>query len=129
MSQKIRIPSKRQLQVAELIKKALVEVFNSGRLFIPGLEDSSITVSEVQVNADLKTAFIYVLPLNKALARDVFMSLIQEHEKQIRFEVTQLIRLKFSPKMIFRFDDSFDRVEHFEKIFESMKHTPETQHD
>ena len=119
----IRVPSKRQLQVAELIRKALVEVFNSGQLFIPGLEDNSITVSEVRVTPDLKVAFAYVLPLNKTLESKAFMALINQFDKQIRFEVTKLIRIKFSPKIVFKFDDSFDRAEHLEKIFEEIRNT------
>ena len=121
MSQSIRVPSKRQLQVAELIRKALVQVFNSGGLFIPGLEENSITVSEVRVTPDLKIAFAYVLPLNKTIDSKKFISLLGQADKQIRFEVTKLIQIKFSPKIVFKFDDSFDRAEHLEKLFEEIR--------
>jgi ribosome-binding factor A len=107
--------------VAELIKKALVQVFNSGGLFIPGLEENSITVSEVRVTPDLKIAFAYVLPLNKTIDSKTFISLLGQADKQIRFEVTKLIQIKFSPKIVFKFDDSFDRAEHLEKLFEEIR--------
>lgn len=126
MSQHIRVPSKRQLQVAELIKKALVEVFNSGGLFIPGLEENSITVSEVRVTPDLKIAFAYVLPLNKSLDSKTFIGLLNQVDKQIRFEVTKKIQIKFSPKIVFKFDDSFDRAEHLEKLFEEIRQSSVT---
>ena len=124
MSQRLRMPSKRQLQVGELIKKAVVEVFNSGRLFIPGLENNSVTVSEVRVPPDLKTAVVYVLPLDKSIEKKKFMALLNQFDKQIRFEVTKSIYIKFSPRLIFKYDDSFDRAEHLEKIFEEIRQQP-----
>jgi len=124
MIQAIRLPSKRQLQVGELIKKAVVEVFNSGKLFIPGLENNSVTVSEVRVPGDLKTAVVYVLPLVKTIEKKEFIALLNQFDKQIRFEVTKSMYIKFSPRLIFKYDDSFDRAEHLEKIFEEIRQQP-----
>jgi len=124
MTQTLRMPSKRQLQVAELIRKAVVEVFSYGKVFMPGLENVSITVSEVRVPPDLKTAVVYVLPLERNIAKKEFIALLSQYDKQIRFEVTKSIYIKFSPKLIFKYDDSFDRAEHLEKIFEEIRQQP-----
>ena len=126
MSQANRPPSKRQLQVGELVRRAVVAVFSQGKIYIPGLSDISITVSEVRVTPDLKTAIVYVVPLEKTIDNKEFIELLKEHDKPIRLEVTRIINIKYSPKLIFKFDDSFDRVEKLEKIFEEIRLQPKS---
>ena len=55
--------SQRQLRVGEVIKKALSNIFSRGEAKVPNLETSLITVTEVRMSPDLKTAKVYVLPL------------------------------------------------------------------
>ena len=126
MSISNRAPSKRQFKIAELIRKAVVEVFLHGKIYNVELSDISITVSEVRVTPDLKTAIVYVVPLEKKFDQSTFITMLREQEKNIRFEVTKIINLKFSPKLIFKFDDSFDRAEKLEKIFEEIRQQPKS---
>ena len=116
-----REASKRQLKVAELIKKAVAAFFIQGKFYDPLLSNISITVSEVRVTPDLKTAVVFVVPLEKIIDSKDFIRLLKEHEVMIRREVTKSIVMKFSPKLVFKFDDSFDRVEKLEKIFEEIR--------
>ena len=121
MSSTRRIASKRQLKVAELIKKAVATVFIQRKVYDPILSKISITVSEVRVTPDLKTAVVFVIPLQKIMDNNEFIKLLKEQEVMIRHEVTKLIIMKFSPKLVFKFDDSFDRAEKLEKIFEEIR--------
>ena len=55
--------SQRQLRVGEMIKQALSMIFLKEETKIPDLDTKSITVTEVRMSPDLKTAKIFVIPL------------------------------------------------------------------
>ena len=55
--------SQRQLRVGEMIKQALSMVFIREETKISNLDTKSITVTEVRMSPDLKTAKVYVVPL------------------------------------------------------------------
>ena len=55
--------SQRQLRVGELIKQNLGEIFIRNEAKIPTLDTKLITVTEVRMTPDLKTARVYVIPL------------------------------------------------------------------
>ena len=116
------LPSTRQFKVAELLKKALVEVFNSGKIYSRILADSSVTVSEVNISADLRNANVYILPMKGVgLSKDEFISSLKDIEKSIRFEVTKRVKLKYSPKLNFKFDDSFENLGKIEELINNIK--------
>ena len=55
--------SQRQLRVGELIKQSLGQIFLKDEAKVPVLETKNITVTEVRMSADLKSARAYVIPL------------------------------------------------------------------
>ena len=55
--------SQRQLRVGEMIKQALSMIFIRDEAKLPNLETKEITVTEVRMSPDLKTAKAFVLPL------------------------------------------------------------------
>ena len=55
--------TQRQLRVGEMIKKALGTLFIRDEAKIPNLSTKEITVTEVRMSPDLKTAKIFVMPL------------------------------------------------------------------
>lgn len=103
----MKAPSQRQLKVGEEIRHVLSSIFLRGDL--PGLGDFSITVGEVRVSPDLKHATAYVMPLGGVNAEGVFRSL-KTLEPHIRTMVTREIRLKFSPQINFKLDESYDNA-------------------
>ena len=58
-----RIYSQRQLRVGEMIKQNLGELFIRDEAKIPLINSKLITVTEVRMTPDLKTARVYVIPL------------------------------------------------------------------
>ena len=104
-------PSQRQLRVGEEIRHALAGTFMRGDAFIPSLETSTITVSEVRISPDLKHATAYVTRLGGQQV-DELVILLNEHAGELRHHVTrQVPHLKFSPKLLFRKDESFDEAQ------------------
>ena len=55
--------SQRQLRVGELVKQNLGEIFIRNEAKIPSFNTKIITVTEVRMTPDLKTARVYVIPL------------------------------------------------------------------
>ena len=55
--------SQRQLRVGELVKQNLGELFIRNEAKIPSFNSKLITVTEVRMTPDLKTARVYVIPL------------------------------------------------------------------
>ena len=55
--------SQRQLRVGELVKQNLGELFIRNEAKIPSISTKLITVTEVRMTPDLKTARVYVIPL------------------------------------------------------------------
>ena len=55
--------SQRQLRVGEMVKQALGMLFIRDEAKLPNLSTKEITVTEVRMAPDLKTAKIFVMPL------------------------------------------------------------------
>ena len=55
--------TQRQLRVGELVKQNLGELFIRNEAKIPAFNSKFITVTEVRMTPDLKTARVYVIPL------------------------------------------------------------------
>ena len=55
--------SQRQLRVGELVKQNLGELIIRNEAKIPLINSKLITVTEVRMTPDLKTARVYVIPL------------------------------------------------------------------
>ena len=55
--------SQRQLRVGELVKQNLGQLFLRNEAKIPLINTKLITVTEVRMTPDLKTARVYVIPL------------------------------------------------------------------
>ena len=63
MSSDGRQISQRQLRVGEMVKQALSMIFLKDEAKIPNIQTKEITVTEVRMSPDLKTAKAFVLPL------------------------------------------------------------------
>lgn len=100
-------PSLRPLRVGEELRHILSDIFARGRLRDPDLGGVILTVTEVRLTPDLRTATVFVRalgrldmqPVVKALARDA---------KPLRTEIARAARLRAVPELRFRADNSFD---------------------
>ena len=67
--------TQRQLRVGEMIKQALGMIFIREEAKLPNLYTKEITVTEVRMSPDLKTAKIFVMPLGGKNAEEVIEKL------------------------------------------------------
>tara|TARA_A100001388_G_C28582932_1_gene409780 strand:- start:39 stop:404 length:366 start_codon:yes stop_codon:yes gene_type:complete len=107
--------TQRQLRVGEMIKQALSMIFIKDEAKIPNLETKEITVTEVRMSQDLKTAKAFVLPLGGKNASNVIETL-KEFSYVIRKVLSKKIVIKFLPKLLFVKDESFDYAEKIENL-------------
>lgn len=113
-------PSQRQLRVGELIRRTLSEVLSRGEIHDPDLNRIPITVGEVVVTTDLKTATAYVLPLG-GQGRDEMLEALRRNRVELRRAVTRAMTLKFSPELKFAIDETFDRLDDSRRMFEQER--------
>ena len=107
--------SQRQLRVGELIKQALSMIFLREEAKIANLDTKSITVTEVRMSPDLKTAKVFVIPLG-GKDTDTVIEKLKEFSFVIRKVLSKKIMVKFMPKIFFVNDDSFDYAEKIENL-------------
>ena len=110
-----RTLSQRQLRVGEMIKQALGNIFMRGEAKLPNIETSNITVTEVRMSPDLKTAKAFVLPLGGKNANKIIDAL-KECSFIVRKTLSKKISMKFLPKLLFVKDESFDYAEKIENL-------------
>ena len=113
-----RTLSQRQLRVGEMIKQALGNIFMRGEAKLPNIETSNITVTEVRMSPDLKTAKAFVLPLGGKNASQVIDEL-KDFSFIVRKVLSKKIRMKFLPKILFVKDESFDYAEKIETLIKN----------
>ena len=107
--------TQRQLRVGEMVKQALGMIFIKEEAKLPNLETKEITVTEVRMSPDLKTARIYVLPLGGKNA-DETVKKLKEFSFVIRKVLSKKVVMKFLPKIFFVKDESFDYAEKIENL-------------
>tara|TARA_Y100000816_G_scaffold87717_1_gene60413 strand:+ start:2902 stop:3267 length:366 start_codon:yes stop_codon:yes gene_type:complete len=107
--------TQRQLRVGEMIKQALSMIFIRDEAKLPNINTKEITVTEVRMSPDLKTAKAFVLPLGGKNATDAIEKL-KEFSFIIRKTLSKKITMKFLPKLLFVKDESFDYAEKIESL-------------
>ena len=116
MSKKnIKTVSQSQLRVGEMVKQALCNIFMRGEAKLPNLETNNITVTEVRMSPDLKTAKAFVLPLGGKNATEA-IDVLKEFSFVVRKVLSKKISTKFLPKLLFVKDESFDYAEKIENL-------------
>ena len=110
-----RTLSQRQLRVGEMIKQALGNIFMRGEAKLPNIETINITVTEVRMSPDLKTAKAFVLPLGGKNANEI-IDILKEFSFIVRKTLSKKISMKFLPKLLFVKDESFEYAEKIENL-------------
>ena len=112
--------SQRQLRVGELVKQNLGELFLRNEAKIPLINTKLITVTEVRMTPDLKTARVYVIPLGGRDTKET-VKILTEYTHLVRKALSKRLDIKFLPKLTFVEDNSFEYAEKIEKIIKKIK--------
>tara|TARA_B100000989_G_scaffold129158_1_gene95945 strand:- start:133 stop:531 length:399 start_codon:yes stop_codon:yes gene_type:complete len=112
--------TQRQLRVGELVKQNIGELFIRNEAKIPLINSKLITVTEVRMTPDLKTARVYVIPLGGIATKET-VRILTENSHLVRRALSKRLDIKFLPKLTFVEDNSFEYAEKIEKIIKKNK--------
>ena len=112
--------SQRQLRVGELVKQNLGELFIRNEAKIPSINSKLITVTEVRMTPDLKTARVYVIPLGGIDTKET-VRILTEFSHLVRKALSKKLDIKFLPKLSFVQDNSFEYAEKIERLIRKNK--------
>ena len=112
--------SQRQLRVGELVKQNLGELFIRNEAKIPSINCKLITVTEVRMTPDLKTARVYVIPLGGIGTKEA-VKILTEYSHLVRKALSKRLDIKFLPKLTFVEDNSFEYAEKIERLIKKNK--------
>ncbi len=110
----------RQLRVAELIKEVVAEIISQRQIDAAVLTDNFITVSKVKISPDLQNATIFVTSFQTENIKEL-ISQLNGLAPKFRWIINQNIRLKYSPQVMFRYDDTLENASKIDSLIGSLK--------
>jgi ribosome-binding factor A len=112
------MPSLRLQRVRELLKRAIGEAV---RREFHVSECGLISVNDVDVAGDLKTATVFISILGNPDQQKRGFQMLNDHRIRIQGLVARAIVLKYTPKLKFAFDDSIVRGNRVLQIIEELE--------
>ena len=108
--------SQRQIRYGELIRSLISQCLLREDFYTKDLNPTSITVSFVRMSKDLKIANVYFMPLG-GLNKDKILDKLNDQKIIFqKFLSKAKIQSKFTPKLLFFLDDTFDEAEKIENL-------------
>jgi ribosome-binding factor A len=114
------MPSLRIQRVRELLKREIGEAI---RREFQVSNSGLVTVTDVDVTGDLKSATVFISILGDAAQQKRGFQLLTEHRKRIQGLVGRAVVLKYTPALRFVFDESVARGNRVLTIIEELEKT------
>ena len=108
--------SQRQIRFGELIRTIISDCLLKEDFYDENINSSSITISFVKMSKDLKIANVYFMPLGGKDKLNILNILKDKKYIFQRYLSNAKIHSKFTPKLSFYLDDTFDEAEKIEKL-------------
>jgi ribosome-binding factor A len=112
--------------VRELLKREIGEAI---RREFHVSEAGLITVNDVDLAGDLKSATVFISILGNPDQQKRGFQLLNEHRIRLQGFIGKAVVLKYTPKLRFAFDDSIVRGNRVLQIIEELEKTSPTQED
>lgn len=117
----------RQGRLEEEIRKSISSLLLNG-IKDPRLTSRIITISEVRVTRDGSFAYIYLTPLvlsgeDKEKVDSEVLEAFERAKGTFRSRVGKDIKLRHTPELIFRIDNSMDYGRHIDEVIEKIHQT------
>ena len=108
--------SQRQMRFSELIRSLISECLLVEDFYDLNFKTTSVTVSFVKMSKDLRIANIYLMPLGGENKIKITEELNNKKHIFQKFLSKSKLNSKFTPRINFFLDDSFDEAEKIEKL-------------
>lgn len=121
--------SQRQIRFGEVIRSLISECLLRADFYDSQISITSITISFVRMSKDLKIANIYFMPLGGEFKNKLLDNLnAQKHVFQ-KYLVNAKLQSKFTPKINFYIDNTFDEAEKISKLLLNKKVLKDLGHE
>jgi len=111
--------TRRTSRVGEMVRDALVEVFRHDLKTDLGFT----SITEVEVSPDLHFAIVYISGLKEDETR-VIVDRLRDLSGRVRKFLGQRIRLRYTPELDFRYDETTMRASRIEEILMQVAPKP-----
>lgn len=112
------MPSRRLQRVRELLKREISTVI---RREIPATEAGLVSVNDVEVAGDLRSAVVFVSILGSAEQQRRGVAMLRQHRHRIQDLVAHAVVLKYIPALKFVQDESVERGNRVLQIIEELE--------
>tara|TARA_B110000438_G_scaffold269200_1_gene285385 strand:- start:1279 stop:1641 length:363 start_codon:yes stop_codon:yes gene_type:complete len=113
--------SQRQIRFGEVIRSLISECLLREDFYSDEFLSSSITVSFVKMSKDLRMANIYFIPLGGD-NKEKFLDYLKTNKFIFqKYIANAKLNSKFTPKINFYIDDSFDEAEKISQLLSNKK--------
>lgn len=109
--------TRRTAKVGETIRDALVEVF---RRDLKDVTLGFVSISDVEVSPDLHLARVFLTGLNEEETKKAAKEL-NARKGRIRSELGKRIRLRYTPELEFKYDETAMRAGRIESLLHEIK--------
>ena len=113
--------SQRQMRFSELIRSLISECILVEDFYNLEISINSITVSFVKMSKDLRLANVYIMPLGGQSQKNIIEKLNENKFIFQKFLSKAKLNSKFTPKIHFYLDDTFDEADKIEKLLLNEK--------
>ena len=115
------LPTQRQMRFGELIRSIISKEIITGDLYNADFNLSVITISFVKMSKDLKIASVYVIPIGGE-NKEKIIKYLNDNRNFFQKSISRAkLKSKFTPKIIFYLDNSFDEAERIENLLKNEK--------
>jgi ribosome-binding factor A len=112
------MPNKRPQRVGDLIREIICEMLLRD-LSDPRLE--SVTLTEVEVTADLKLATVYFSAMGNPSREETSLHGLQSATGYIRKKLGKELRLRYVPDLQFKVDQSFEYGSKIDRLIRTLQ--------
>ena len=114
----------RSIKIAERIREELSD------LLVRSVDDprlSGITITDVEIDRELAFANVYVSAVEGSPRSAEILAGLEHAQGFLRSELAHRIELRSFPRLRFRWDNTFEKADHMEKLFASLHHEEQSQ--
>ena len=113
-------PSNRQLKIGQQIRFLVSSFLIKEDFIFENFDSKNLTIVDVILSSDLKNAKIFV-STNSISENKLFIDELNKKSKLIQRKIASNLTSKFTPKVKFLFDNSFEYSNKINSILETIK--------
>ena len=113
-------PSNRQLKIGQQIRFLVSSFLIKEDFIFENFDSKNLTIVDVILSSDLKNAKIFV-STNSLSENKLFIDELNKKSKLIQRKIASNLTSKFTPKIKFLFDNSFEYSNKINSILETIK--------